>query len=358
IIMAGGMGTRLRPITYSIPKPLIPIAGRPCINYLMDSFYRAGVRDLIITTGYKFQSLISGVLESKHADQTVLFSVEREPAGTAGGVKLTRNFIDDTFIVGSGDILQDFDIAGILESHRKSGSKITIVLTEVDDPSQFGIAEVKDGAIVRFLEKPPPGKAFSNLINTGLYIIEPEILDEIPGGETYDFAKQLFPALLKKGVKMHAVIGNGSWLDTGRPHDLIEANKMMSEQYGSVGIVPGSTGKLICKTPPRAAKGVKISGPSYFGESVTIGAGSAISGSAIYNDVKIGDNVSVIDSVIMDSTKIEDGTRIERSVIMNNDTISEDCEIEDSVLSQRLTIHRGSKIFNVALHSEAADDDT
>lgn len=355
IIMAGGMGTRLRPITYSIPKPLIPIAGRPCINYLMDSFYRSGVKDLIITTGYKFHSLISGVLESKHPDQNVLFSVEREPAGTAGGVKLTENFIDGTFIVGSGDILQDFDIAGILESHRKSRAKITIVLTEVDDPSQFGIAEVKDGAIVRFLEKPQPGKAFSNLINTGLYIIEPEILAEIPAGEPYDFAKQLFPALIRKGEKINAVVGSGSWLDTGRPRDLIEANKMMIEHYGSLNTVQNSTGKLICRETPKIGKDVRISGPSYIGESVSIGKGSSISGSAIYNDVKIGDNVRIVDSVIMDATRIEDGSRIERSVIMNNDTISEDCEIEDSVLSQRLTIHKGSKIFNVALHSETAD---
>jgi NDP-sugar pyrophosphorylase family protein len=294
-------------------------------------------------------------LESKHPDQNVLFSVEREPAGTAGGVKLTQNFIDGTFIVGSGDILQDFDIGGILESHRKSRAKITIVLTKVDDPSQFGIAEVKDGAIVKFLEKPEPGKIFSNLINTGLYIIEPEILSEIPEGEPYDFAKQLFPAMIRKGEKINAVVGNGSWLDTGRPKDLIEANKMMTEHYGSTDAVQNSTGKLICRSSPRIGKGVRINGPSYIGESVSIGAGSSISGSAIYNDVRIGDNVSIVDSVIMDATRIDDGSRIERSVIMNNDTISEDCEIEDSVLSQRLTIHKGSKIFNVALHSETAD---
>ena len=151
------------------------------------------------------------------------------------------------------------------------------------------------------------------------------------------------------------MVGSGSWLDTGRPRDLIEANKMMIEHYGSLNKVQNSTGKLICRETPKIGKDVRISGPSYIGESVSIGKGSSISGSAIYNDVKIGDNVRIVDSVIMDATRIEDGSRIERSVIMNNDTISEDCEIEDSVLSQRLTIHKGSKIFNVALHSETAD---
>ncbi len=356
IIMAGGMGTRLRPITYSIPKPLIPIAGRPCISYLMDSFYNAGVKDSIITTGYKFQSLINGVLEAKHSDQNVLFSVEKQPAGTAGSVKLAEGYLDDTFIVGSGDVLQDFNIKSILDSHRKSKSKITIVLTKVDDTSQFGVAETQDGRVVRFVEKPPPEKAFSNLINTGLYVLEPEILKEIPAGEPYDFSKQLFPSLLKTGENIHAVEGKGAWLDTGRPHDLIKANKMMTQQYGTSGELQGSEGNIIYKIKPHLESEVKIKGPVYFGDSVTIGTGSTISGSAIYQDVKIGRNVRIVDSVIMDSVRIDDDTAIEQSVIMNNTTISEGCEINDSVLSQRLTLQKGSKVFNVALHSEMLED--
>ena len=355
IIMAGGKGTRLRPITYSIPKPLIPIAGRPCISYLMESFYKASIKDFIITTGYKFQSLINGVLESKHQDQNVLFSVEKEPAGTAGGVKLVENFLEDTFIVGSGDILQDFDISEILRQHRETKAKISIVLTTVDDPSQFGIAEVKNNTIKRFMEKPSPDKAFSNLINTGLYVIEPEVLDLIPPGEPFDFAKQLFPLMLKMGERIGAVTGKGSWLDTGRPHDLIEANKMMTSQYGEEGILKNSTGKIILRGKPKIGEGTTVTGPSYFGDSVSIGSGSSISGSAIYGDCRIGRNVEIVDSVVMDSVRIEDRAKIFRSVIMNGDTIAEDCEITDSVLSQKLNLQKGSKVFNVALHSETMD---
>lgn len=357
IIMAGGKGTRLRPITYSIPKPLIPIAGRPCINYNMDSFYSAGIKDFIITTGYKFQSLITGVLESKHPDQNVIFSVEKEPAGTAGSVKLVENFIDDTFIVGSGDVLQDFNIKEILDFHRKKESKMTIVLTTVSDPTQYGIAEISDDKIVRFLEKPSPGKAFSNLVNSGLYVAEPEILKDVPEDHPFDFAKELFPAMLNEGKDIYAVEGNGVWIDTGRPHDLILANTLMVERYGEEVNSTSISGKIKLKARPLMGTGSRIEGPSYIGGSVRIGSTTRIKGTSIYDDSSIGDNVVIEDSVIMDSVKIADGTRIYRSVIMSGNNISEDCEINDSVLSEQISLQKGSRIFNVALHSGTPDEE-
>lgn len=357
IIMAGGKGTRLRPITYSIPKPLIPIAGKACINYTMDSFYNAGVKDFIITTGYKFQSLITGVLESKHQDQNVLFSVEKEPAGTAGGVKFVQNYINDTFIVGSGDVLQDFDIRGILNFHRKKRAKITVVLTTVSDPSQFGIAQVRDEKIVRFVEKPPREQAFSNLVNSGLYVIEPEILDRIPADRPYDFAKELFPALLKEGESIYAVEGNGVWIDTGRPQDLILANTLMIDRYGEEVNSPSISGKIILKARPHMGAGSKIEGPSFIGETVSIGDSTRIKGSSIYDSSSIGSNVEIEDSVIMDSVRIGDGTKIYRSVIMSGNNISEDCEINDSVLSQQISLQKGSKVFNVALHTSSDEEE-
>ena len=117
VVMAGGKGTRLRPITYSIPKPLVPIAGKPCIGYVLDSYHEAGIKDAIITAGYKFESLISGVIKFKQDDQNILFSVEKEPVGTAGSIKLISKFIDDTFVVGSGDTLVDFNIRKLIEHH-------------------------------------------------------------------------------------------------------------------------------------------------------------------------------------------------------------------------------------------------
>ena len=358
VVMAGGKGTRLRPITYSIPKPLVPIAGKPCIGYVLDSFYEAGIHDAIITAGYKFEALINGVLKFKQEDQNILFSVEREPVGTAGSIKLVSKFIDDTFIVGSGDTLVDFDIEKIIEFHRKSKSKFTIALTTVDDPSQLGIVEMKDNIITRFLEKPTPDKAFSNLVNAGLYIIEPEIFDYIPSGEPYDFGKQLFPKLLENGVKLHGYVGSGTWLDTGRPNDMIRANQLMTEKYGYSYAEGSVTGKLIINSSLRHFAGSTLKGPTYIGEGVSSMAGSSIEASAIYDGVQVGRDVKIRDSILMDGVKVLDGARIEKSVIMKGTVIGENCEIHESVLAPRLNLQSNSRVYNVSLSSEVVEEET
>lgn len=357
VVMAGGKGTRLRPITYSIPKPLVPIAGKPCIGYVLDSYYDAGIKDAIITAGYKFESLINGVLHFKQPDQNILFSVEKEPAGTAGSIKLISKFIDDTFVVGSGDTLIDFDVARIVEFHRRMKSKITIVLTTVDDPSQFGIVEMKDNVITRFLEKPTPDQAFSNLINAGLYVMEPEILDYIPNGQPFDFAKQLFPLLLGEGVKIHGYVGDGTWLDTGRPNDMIRANQLMTQKYGTEMNGDNLSGKLIINSFMKDIKGSKIEGPTYIGSAVKIGKGSSVKKSAIYDNVQIGENVIIEDSILMDNVKVNDGTKLIRSVIMKGTSIDKNCEIHESVLAPQLKLQSNSRVYNVSLSSDVIEEE-
>ncbi|BAB59222.1 mannose-1-phosphate guanyltransferase [Thermoplasma volcanium GSS1] len=353
VLMAGGKGTRLRPITYSIPKPLVPVAGKPVISYILDSFYNAGVKDIIITTGYKFEALIKGVLENKFSDQNILFSVEKDPAGTAGGVKLAENFIDDTFVVGSGDILIDFDVSKMIEEHKKRGANITIALTRVDDPSQFGIAEVDDeGYVKRFLEKPKKSETFSNTINAGVYVIEPSVLEYIPKGVQFDFAKDLFPKAMANGIKIYTYEINGVWLDAGRPGDLIKANQIMVDKYGDRNI---NGSRMILKA--RIPDGVNVSGPTYIGEGVAIGKGSSIDSSTIYEGVQIGNDVEIKNSVIMSSCRILDGSKISDSVIMQNTVIGEACEIRNSVLSQKLNLQKGSRVFDVALSSEIIQDE-
>ena len=357
VVMAGGKGTRLRPITYSIPKPLVPIAGKPCIGYVLDSYHEAGIKDAIITAGYKFEALINGVLKFKNQDQNILFSVEREPVGTAGSIKLVSKFIDDTFIVGSGDTLIDFDIKKIVDFHRKRKSKLTIALTTVEDPSQLGIVELKDGVITRFLEKPTPEQAFSNLVNAGLYVIEPEVLDYIPEGEPYDFAKQLFPKLLDNGFELHGYIGEGTWLDTGRPNDMIRANQLMTEKYGYNYAEGNVSGKLIINSSLRHFAGSKLKGPTFIGEGVSSMNGSCIEASAIYDGVQIGQDVEIKDSILMDGVKVLDGTRIEKSVIMKGTVIGEKCEIHESVLAPKLNLQSKSRVYNVSLSSEAMEEE-
>ncbi len=353
VVMAGGKGTRLRPITYSIPKPVVPIAGKPCMLYLLDSYYSAGIKDVIVTTGYKFSSLITSIIENRHDDQTILFSVEKEPAGTAGSVKLVSNFIDDTFIVGSGDILSDFNISEILEFHKNMGAKITVVLTEVEDPRQFGIVELENNRIVRFLEKPDKDQTFSHIANTGIYIIEPEIMEyieKIP----YDFAKDLFPELMKHNVDIYGYMGKGVWLDTGRPNDLIIANQIMVEKYGKSYSEDFIRGKNIIMDMVGLQK-TRIN-RCYIGSGIKTGNNVNITSSAVYNNAMLGDNVEITNSLLMDNVNVKSGTKIKNSVIMRNCIIGEDSEILDSIIAPDMDLMGKSRIYNVSLASKIIED--
>ncbi|MCL4452515.1 MAG: NDP-sugar synthase [Candidatus Thermoplasmatota archaeon] len=353
VVMAGGKGTRLRPITYSIPKPVVPIAGKPCMLYLLDSYYSAGIKDVIVTTGYKFSSLITSIIENRHDDQTILFSVEKEPAGTAGSVKLVSNFIDDTFIVGSGDILSDFNISEILEFHKNMGAKITVVLTEVEDPRQFGIVELENNRIVRFLEKPDKDQTFSHIANTGIYIIEPEIMEyieKIP----YDFAKDLFPELMKHNVDIYGYLGKGVWLDTGRPNDLIIANQIMVEKYGKSYSEDFIRGKNIIMDMVGLQK-TRIN-RCYIGSGIKTGNNVNITSSAVYNNAMLGDNVEITNSLLMDNVNVKSGTKIKNSVIMRNCIIGEDSEILDSIIAPDMDLMGKSRIYNVSLASKIIED--
>ncbi len=353
VVMAGGKGTRLRPITYSIPKPVVPIAGKPCMLYLLDSYYSAGIKDVIVTTGYKFSSLITSIIENRHNDQAILFSVEKEPAGTAGSVKMVSNFIDDTFIVGSGDILSDFDISDILEFHRKNKAMITIVLTEVEDPRQFGIVEMENNRIVRFLEKPDKDQTFSHIASTGIYVIEPEILDYIQT-MPYDFARDLFPELMKRNIDIYGYMGKGVWLDTGRPNDLITANQIMVTKYGESSDEDFIKGKNIILDKAGIHK-ARIE-ECYIGRNIKAGEGVNIKNSALYDNGILENNVEIINSLLMDNVTVKANTKIQNSVIMKNCVIGEDSEIVDSIIAPDMDLRGKSRIYNVSLASKIIED--
>ena len=230
--MAGGRGTRLMPLTANRPKPMVPVLDRPVIDYVKDAMVAAGLSEIVVTTGYQGEQLIEHV-STWNVNSRV--NQEDSPMGTAGSVRLLYDELKSTFVVGSGDSVASFDIADLLDSHRKSGAKVTMALWRVDDPTEYGIvglskynqgdveSDLTEGFISRFKEKPTKDEAFSNLINAGLYIIEPEVMDLIPVGEKYDFSKQLFPDVLSKGWPMYAKTVNGIWFDVGHPFELHSA---------------------------------------------------------------------------------------------------------------------------------------
>jgi len=343
VIMAGGQGSRLRPLTLTRPKPMVEVLGRPVIDFVKDAMVDAGVEHLVVTTGYRGEQLSAHVEQwSTHSGISARINQEAVPMGTAGSVRLLLDELTDTFVVGSGDAVASFDIQALIEAHRSHGAKVTMALWEVEDPTEFGIVglsethqgeldgELRQGFIRQFKEKPTPEEAFSNVINAGLYILEPEVLALVPEGEKFDFSKQLFPMVLDMGWPMYAQTINGVWFDVGHPFELIRAQHALIE------------GRDLLPFP--LPQGTFSETDSYFAPGVPPQTG-------------------IVGSVVSTGTTISPTARIENSLIMAGCSIGENAVIRDSVLGRNVTVQSRTHVersvlgdeVDIAAHSELID---
>ena len=225
VVMAGGEGTRLRPLTSNQPKPMVPIVGKPCIEHILELLLKHGLNEVIVTLAFLPQAIRSYFGDGEALGIDVDYSIEDSPLGTAGSVKLAASDFDETFLVISGDALCDIDLTALIEFHKQRGAAATIGLKSVENPLEFGIVVTDDeGRIERFLEKPSWGQVFSDTINTGIYVLEPEVLRRIPSDEPYDFSKQLFPLLLEMGRPLYGYVVDGYWQDIGDLGQYAQAN--------------------------------------------------------------------------------------------------------------------------------------
>ena len=332
IIMAGGRGTRLMPLTKNKPKPMVSVLGRPVIDYVKDSMVHAGISEIIVTTGYQGEQLVSHV-DSWDINGRV--NQEEQPMGTAGSVKLLADSLDSTFVVGSGDSVASFDIHDLIKSHKKSGAKVTMALWSVDNPSEYGIvglssqhgedldSKLEEGFISKFLEKPQPEEAFSNLINAGLYIIEPEVMELVPVGEKYDFSKQLFPDILERGWKMYAKKVEGIWFDVGHPFELHNAQISLIANSESLPF-PTPEGEIL-PDGSFISSGASVSG--HIERSIIL-EGASVSGAAVDTVVMSNSRVDGVaeSSIIGESSVIK--SKIFRCVVGDNVVVSTDKQEE------------------------------
>ncbi|MFQ6128604.1 MAG: sugar phosphate nucleotidyltransferase [Thermoplasmata archaeon] len=352
VVLAGGVGERLRPLTETRPKPLITIAGRPCIDYVIRSLVNAGFREIVVTTGYLSDHLIKKIGDGIDYKASILYSFEENPAGTAGAVKKVADFLDETFIVASGDVLADVDMRGLFEYHKKKGSVATMALTEVKDPSQFGIVELDDdNKIVRFREKPKKDEIFSNLVNAGIYVLEPDVLDFIPEREMFDFSKNVFPALLREGILLYGKRLRGVWVDIGRPLDVINASLEIIKREGKEEDLENASvnGPVMMGKNVVSEKSVRIIGPALIGDNVFLGRGALIERSCVYNDVFVDRGVIVSLSAVMRNSRIGWQSEIEQSVLSPNSNVEEDVKIARSIIGDDMTVKAHSRIEDASL---------
>jgi len=331
VVMVGGKGTRLRPLTDNRPKPILPVLDKPCLSYLIESLARGGIEKVFLACGYRSEKMAAAVGDGSKEGVSIEYFYEDAPAGTAGAIKLLENELDDTFVAANGDVFADIDLKGEINEHRRTGAALTISLTRVNNPCEFGIVRLDDdGRISEFKEKPKPEEVFSNLVNAGIYVAEKEILSYVPEGRMYDFSKELTPDLMSKGYRIQGHMMNGMWMDVGRPKDLLGANMAMAERSFGNKEWDSVTGSKITK-PFYMGQGGKVTGSEISSSVISknsIVIGSQIFGSLIMADCNISD-ASISGSITGEGCIIKKGAKIIDSVLADNTVVDENEIIKD-----------------------------
>ena len=361
VVMAGGFGTRLRPLTSNIPKPMVPLANRPMMEHIVTLLKRHGVRDIVSTLFYQPDVITSHFGDGSKFGIRMQYRKAEADYGTAGSVRNAKDFLDDRFLVISGDVLTDFDLTAAVRYHEEKRAKATLLLTRVPNPLQFGVVLTgDDGKIIRFLEKPSWGEVFSDTINTGIYILEPDVLDLIPEKAEFDFSKNLFPLLLERNMGLYGFVCDGYWKDIGSLNEYQDAN--MDALRGQVKLdLEGSRNAhaIIGEGASVETEPGNITGLCLIGKNARIHPGAIISDSVIGDNCDIHAGAVVRNSVLWSGTSVGERSELSLDVVGTNCTISEDVSILENVfISDGCNIGRRSKLFsNIKLWPEKTVDE-
>jgi mannose-1-phosphate guanylyltransferase/phosphomannomutase len=338
VVMAGGFGTRIQPLTNSIPKPMLPIMNRPMMEHTIVSLRDLGITDFIILLYFKPDVIKEYFKDGSKWGINITYVVPDDDYGTAGAVKKAQEFIgDENFIIISGDLVTDFDFQQIFDYHKAKQSRLTITLTSVENPLEFGVVIAnEEGKIEKFLEKPSWGEVFSDTINTGIYIIEPEILDYIPKNENFDFAKDLFPLLMKKGIDLMAGYAQGYWRDVGNPesyrdvYEDILSGKIKFSLGGEAVKYPD--GVLICEEDNTLDDSVEVVGIVVIGKNVTVKRGSKLTNVVLGDNVAIGNSSKIANTVIWNDVVIGKNAKLDGCVICCNNNIGKNVTAKSGLI--------------------------
>ncbi len=359
VVLAGGFGTRIKPLTYSLPKPMLPLAGKPILEHVVDFLKNHEITDLIFLLYFQPEVIKNYFGDGSAFGVRISYAIPSEDYGTAGAVKFASEHLkgDEPFLVTSGDLLTDVDLRSLVEFHKNKNAMVTIGLTSVTDPLQFGIIITdNNGKVVKFLEKPGWGEVFSDSINAGIYVMDPAVFDYIPGKQPFDFSHDLFPRLLSEEKPIFGFSLRGYWRDVGDATSYLQANmdilagrarvKGSGKRLDIVGkdIWLGSDADIAQDVELQGTviigDGVKVKGKaqikdSIIGDHSIVDYNSRVTNSILWNDAHIGENSDIEGSVICSNVRIGKGVRIEQGVV-----VSENCSIDDGAI-----IKEGVKIW-------------
>jgi len=354
VIMAGGEGSRLRPLTCNLPKPLARLCGRPVLEYIFDLLIRHGVHEAAVTLGY-----LAGMIEEQYSagyrQLRLEFVTEEKPLGTAGGVALAARDWDESFLVISGDAMCDLDLSYARRQHEMTGAAVTILGVEVEDPREYGLMQVdRENRVMRFIEKPAWGQVTTSLANTGIYLLRPDVMALVPEGRPFDFAKDLFPALMERGEEIFCCAMEGYWCDIGDLGAYLRCQRDMLER------------KVQCAlpNPPQDCQGVYLRGalpqgdydlvpPVYIGEEVEIAPGAVIGPFSVLDDgCAIGERAKIRGSVLLQNVSISNGASLTGAIaclgasVRRNAQLFEGCAVgEGAVIGAGAVLHPEAAIW-------------
>src|SRR5581483_5210467 len=318
LILAGGKGARLRPLTMHTPKPIVPIANRPLLIYQLELLKRAEVRDVILSLSYQPQKIEDKLLDGTDHSVRISYTVEATPLGTAGAFRHAAGLIRETTVVLNGDVLTDIDLSEVIREHREREATATIVLAPVPNPTEYGFVETDAaGRVRRFVEKPGPEEVTADTINAGIYVLEPRILDYIPEGELFMFEYDVFPKLLEAGEAFYSYIWRGYWRDVGTAPSYWQAN---------MDVLAGRL-KLLDRLP--AERGEKFDATAEIDERSVVDPSCTL---------KAG--VQIINSVVSRNCYVEERARIENSVIRGGTRIGQQATLVGALVGKGSHIGR------------------
>lgn len=312
LILAGGKGTRLRPLTVYTPKPIVPICNRPFLLYQVEMLRRAGITDITLSLSYQPHKIEQQLGDGSNYDVKIRYTVEPQPMGTAGAYKYAEGMIREPTVVLNGDILTDLDLEAVINEHNQHGATATIVLTPVENPSAYGLVETEpDGRVRRFLEKPKAEEISVNTINAGTYVLDPRVLEMIPAGENYSFEYNLFPDLLSRGEPFFAHIPGPDtyWLDIGTPARYLQANHdLLADRIHALRLTE-RRGRF------EAQPGAEVDEASVIGSDCVIKSGAHIINSVLGQGCHVEEKARIENSVVWPHTRVETGALIAGAII-------------------------------------------
>ena len=317
VILAGGEGTRLRPLTLATPKPVVPVVDRPFLRHQLDLLSTVGVTEVVFSVAYRPERIEEVFGDGRALGKRIRYAVEETPLGTGGAVKNAEVQLDQTTIVFNGDVLTDVDLPAVVRRHREARASATIVLAPVPNPAAYGLVEFDEGGrIRRFLEKPDPSQITTDTINAGIYVLEKETLSLMPPAVNHSIERGFFPALLARGDYVAAYVHRGYWIDIGTPEKYLQVHRDILRGRFPVALQARAVSGGWVEGLDEIDAGATLEGPFYVGPGCRIAAGARLGPDvALVGSVRVGEGASVRDSVLWSGVEIGAGARVEGALL-------------------------------------------